>query len=208
MNLSFLTLYSTILLEICSGILFYSFNITTVEQTIPIDATSLRLMLELQNQEGLEKHSMSSSYVKSVMSDEVLGRLQELLLEAVLLGQELPGFDQSVQFPDLSFLLEESIVTLIDENLANSISFEEISIPVRILSQEALLEEGYEKGNVAYLRFQPPEIEDNAVRLTLEAKIYSHDSSQFALGLSGIQVTFQRISGDWQVVNEPILFSN
>ena len=151
---------------------------------------------------------MSGSPLQSIMPDEVLGQLQELLLKAVLLGQKLPGLNQVVQFPDLPFLLQESTVTLIDENLANSVSAEGVLVPVRILSLEALLKEAHAQGNIAYLRFQPLEIEDDTVRLTLEAKICTHDPNQPILGLSGIQVTFQRISGDWQVVNEPVLFSN
>lgn len=208
MNLSLLVLHSAILLGICSGILFYNFDITAVEQATLIDNISLRPMLELQSQENLEESSMSGSPLQSIMPDEVLGQLQELLLKAVLLGQKLPGLNQVVQFPDLPFLLQESTVTLIDENLANSVSAEGVLVPVRILSLEALLKEAHAQGNIAYLRFQPLEIEDDTVRLTLEAKICTHDPNQPILGLSGIQVTFQRISGDWQVVNEPVLFSN
>ena len=208
MDLSLLVLHSAILLGICSGILFYNFNITSVEQTISIDDISLKPMLKLQSQENLEESFMSGSPLQSVVSDEVLGRLQELLLNAILLGQKLPGIDQSVRFPDLPFLLQESTVTLIDENLANSVSAEEVLVPVRILSLEALLEEAHAQGDIAYLRFQPLEIEGDTVRLTLEAKICTHDPNQPVLGLSGIQVTFQKISGDWQVVNEPVLFSN
>ncbi|MGI2908101.1 hypothetical protein [Tolypothrix sp. VBCCA 56010] len=151
---------------------------------------------------------MSVSHLQSTVSDEVLGQLQELVLKAILLGQRLPGIDRSVRFPDLPFVLQKSTVTLIDENLANSVSIAEISVPVRNLSQEALLEEAREQGDIAYLRFQPPGIEDNVVRLTLEAKVCPHDSSQPVLGLSGIQVTFQKVSGNWQVVNEPVLFFN
>ena len=151
---------------------------------------------------------MTEAPLQSVVSDEVLGQLQELLLKAVLLGQKLPGLNQVVQFPDLPFLLQESTVTLIDENLANSVTITKITVSVRILSQEALLEEAHEEGDIAYLRFQPPEMEDNTVRLTLEARICPQNPNQPVLGLSGIQVTFHRILGIWQVVDEPILFSN
>jgi len=208
MNLLLLVLHSAVLLGICSGILFYNFDITAVEQAISIDAISLRPMLELQSQENLEESSMSGSPLQSIMPDEVLGQLQELFLKAVLLGQKLPGLNQVVQFPDLPFLLQESTVNLIDENLANSVSITKITVPVRILSQEALLEEAHEEGDIAYLRFQPPEMEDSTVRLTLEARIFPQNPNQPVLGLSGIQVTFHRILGIWQVVNEPILFSS
>jgi len=208
MNLLLLVLHSAILLGICSRILFCNFNTTAAEQTISIDDISLKPILKLQNQENLEESSMSRFPLQSVVSDEVLGQLQELLLNAILLGQELPGIDQSVRFPDLPFLLRESTVTLIDENLANSVSAEEILVPVRILSLEALLEEAHAQGDIAYLRFQPLEIEGDTVRLTLEAKVCPHDPNQSVLGLSGIQVTFQKVSGNWQVAKEPILFSN
>lgn len=207
MNLLLSIIHSAIVLGICSGILFYNFKIVAVEQDTSIDALFLKPLLKL-HQDNLEENFMSVSHLQSTVSDEVIGQLQELVLKAILLGQRLPGIDRSVRFPDLPFVLQKSTVTLIDENLANSVSIAGISVPVRILSQEALLEEAREQGDIAYLRFQPPGIEDNVVRLTLEAKVCPHDSSQPVLGLSGIQVTFQKISGNWQVVNEPILFSN
>jgi hypothetical protein len=197
-----------IILAICSGTLLYNSRIGAVKQLILIDDISLKPILSLQNQEDLEESYMFRSHLQSIMSDEVLGQLQELLLKAILLGQKLPGLDRSIQFPDLPFLLQESTITLIDENLKNSISFAEVPIPIRILSQQALLEEAHTQGDIAYLRFQPSEIEGDTVRLTLEAKVYPHDPNQSVLGLSGIQVTFQRVSGNWQVFREPILFSS
>lgn len=204
MKLSFFILHSAIVLGICSGILFFNLNIATAEQVIPIDTVSLILL----NSKDLQGGYIASSHSQSIISDEVLGQLQELLLKTVLLEQKLPGFDELVRFPDLSFLLQASPVILVDENLANSISFLEISIPVCILSQETLLEEVARRGNVPYLHFQPAEVEGSKVRLTLESRIRSDDPNQYVLGLSVIQVTFQKISDIWQVVDEPILFSN
>lgn len=150
---------------------------------------------------------MSKVQSKSSPSDEVIRDLQEMLLKAVLLVQRLPGCNQPIIFPDLSFILNQPTIVLINENLAGTVSIEESPKPVCILSQEALLQEASTQGDINYLRFQTPIVEDNAVRLTLEAKIAPRDPEQRTLGLGGIQVKFQEVEGQWEAADEPIFFA-
>ena len=218
MSSLFLALRYAISLGICVGVLFYNPSIVAAKQITPSDDFHLERRLQLQNndskfdlypfEEDWEKISMPKYQLQSIMPDEVLGQLQELLLKAVLLGQQLPGTDQPIRFPDLPFILRQSPVLLIDENVANSISIKEVSTPVRILSQETLLQEARTRGDITYLHFQPLRVEDDIVQLTIEAKICPRNPGQPILGLSGVQVMFQKVSGEWQVVGEPIIFSS
>jgi hypothetical protein len=139
--------------------------------------------------------------------NETLRHLQETLLEAVLLNQRLPGGEQPVLLPDLPWVLRQSTVILIDENLAESISAERLPMPISVLPLEALKEEARTRGDVAYLRFQPAEIQGDTVRLTLQAGIVPEDPNRRALGLSGLQVQFQEGADRWEVTSEPVFFA-
>jgi len=150
---------------------------------------------------------MPEVQLQSLPSDEVLRHLQETLLKAVLLSQRLPGGNQPIMFPDLSFILRQPNVVLVDENLVGPVSIEESPTRVRLLSRETLQQEARTQGDITYLRFQPPVGEGNAVRLTLEAKIAARDPDQRILGLSGIQVKFEEVAGQWEAVDEPIFFA-
>lgn len=149
---------------------------------------------------------MSETQSISAPSEEELRSLQKTLLRAVLLSEPLPGGDQPLIIPDLDLILRQPIVVLSDENLAGSLSIEESPKPIRILSQEDLLQEARLQGDLAYFHFQPPNIDGNAVRLTLEMKIAPRDPSQHTLGLGGVQARFQKIS-QWEVIEEPIFFA-
>jgi hypothetical protein len=143
----------------------------------------------------------------SKLSDEVLGHLQETLLRSVLSREALPGGRRPVEMPDLSFVLRQSTVLLSNENLASSVSLEGLPVPVRVLSQEEIVEEARERGDTAYLRLQPAQEEGDAVRVTLEARIVPQDPGSLALGLSGVQVRFQQADGQWETVDEPRFFA-
>jgi len=144
---------------------------------------------------------------QALPSDEVLRHLQETLLKAVLLSQALPGLNQPIIFPDLSFILRQPIIILVDENLAGRVTIEQPPKPFRIMSRENLLLEARTKGDITYLCFRPPEGEDKSVKLTLEAKIAPRDPAQLTLGLSGIQVKFQEVAGQWEAIEEPTFFA-
>jgi hypothetical protein len=145
--------------------------------------------------------------VGSTLPDEILGHLQETLLRAVLAKESLPGGRQPVELPDLSFVLRQPAVLLSNENLARSVSLEALPVPVRVLSPQDIAEEGSTSGDIAYLRFQPAQEEDDTVRLTLQASIVPRDPGLLALGLSGIQVRFQQIEDQWEIVDEPAFFA-
>jgi hypothetical protein len=145
--------------------------------------------------------------VGSTLPDEILGHLQETLLRAVLAKEPLPGGRQPVELPDLSFVLRQPAVLLSKENLARSVSLEALPVPVRVLSPQDIAEEGSTSGDTAYLRFQPAQEEDDTVRLTLQASIVPRDPGLLALGLSGIQVRFQQIEDQWEIVDEPAFFA-
>jgi hypothetical protein len=143
----------------------------------------------------------------TLSSGEVVRHLQETLLNAVLLSQRLPGGKRQIVFPDLPFILRQPTVVLLEENLAKGISIEDLQKPIRMLSREALVQEARIQGDITYLRFQPVQREGRVVQLTLEAKIAPRDPVQHTLGLSGIQVKFQEVAGQWEVVDEPVFFA-
>jgi hypothetical protein len=137
-------------------------------------------------------------------SKRVLLKLQETLLKAVLLGHPLPGNTQPVRFPDLAFVVRQPAVFLLDSNLSGPILIKESPRAIRILSTEALLQESQKHGEITYLQFQAPEVMDDAVRLTLEARIATRDPNQQKLGLSNIHVKFSKIADEWKVLEEPV----
>ncbi len=140
---------------------------------------------------------------RSLPTTDEVRQLQELLLTAVLSGHPLPGGTQPIQLPDLSFVLNQPRIIVVDENLAGPISIESTPKPVEILSREVVEAPARTLADIAYLRFQPPQLADRTVHLTLEAKIAPRNPGQPALGLSSVQVTFQKDAGQWRVVDEP-----
>ena len=146
--------------------------------------------------------------VGSTPSDEALGQLQQTLLRAVLSRDFLPGGRQPVEMPDLSFVLRQPTVLLSNENLARSLSLEELPVPIRVIPPEGIVEETRASGeDIVYLRFQPSQEEDGVVRLTLESRIVPQDPGVRALGLSGIQANFRRVEGGWEIIDEPRFFA-
>jgi hypothetical protein len=133
-----------------------------------------------------------------------LSQLQEMLLKAVLLGHPLPGHTPPIKFPDLSFIVRQPTIFLLDTNLSGPVLIEESLKPIRILSIKALLQESQKHGDITYLQFQPPEVMDDAVRLTLEARIATRDPNQQKLGLSSIHIKFLKVADEWKVVDEPV----
>jgi hypothetical protein len=142
------------------------------------------------------------------VKEELIGQLQETLLKALLLNQPLPGSTKPIVFPDLSLILRQSTIPLIDENLAKSICVAALAKPVRVLSLDDLLEEARAQGNLAYLRFQPAErLSFDVVRVTLQAGLAPDDPDQHTMGLSGIQVKFQKVADQWRAIDEPVFFA-
>lgn len=140
-------------------------------------------------------------------ANTILLHLQVILLKAVLLGQPLPGQPQPIRFPDLSFITRQPTILLARKNLVGPIYLKELPKPLQTISAEALLRESQTHGNVAYLQFQRPEVMDNTVGLTLEAKIATRDPDQKELGLSSIYVKFLKLADEWKVIDEPVYFA-
>ena len=144
----------------------------------------------------------------SLPPDKILAHLQETLLVAVLSGQSLPGSDNPIRFPDLSFVLQQPKILLLDENLAGSISLKDSPVPVRIISRDDLQKEAHAEGDRAYLHFRPPQGSADSVRLTLEASIATQNPAQRTLGLSSMNVSFQKVGNRWQVGDEPAMLAS
>ena len=145
---------------------------------------------------------------KILLYKDIIGYLQTILIESVLLCHPLPGSDQPVVFPDLSFVTQAQTVLLADENLFMTESFDQLPFTVEILKSEVLrkrVEEQTEE-NVAYLRFRQPEAENNIILLTLEVRILSKRHKK-SMGLSGMNAKFEKINDKWQLVEEPIFFA-
>lgn len=216
MSLTFLALRRTLVLGVGTGCLLYN-TTASAAKLIMSNCSSPQPFISQPQQLKRTSYlstrfegSMSMAGVQSELHlpDEALGQLQGTILRAVFSRQRLPGSQQPIQFPDLSFILRQSTIFLVNENLAESFSFTDSLKPVRILSSEALRREAQLQGDIAYLRFQTPQVENNVVRLTLEAKIASSDTNQQPLGLSGMQVRFQEVACQWKAVEEPIFFAN
>ena len=143
---------------------------------------------------------------QTLPSDEVLGRLQELVLSAALASRSLPGLDRPLRLPDIAFVLRGPAILLSNENLAGSPAPEGLPLPLRILSPEAVQEEARAQGDLAYLRFQPPMVRDDTVSLTLEGRI-APQSAAHPLGLGGVRVVFREDAGEWRAVDEPLSFA-
>jgi hypothetical protein len=142
-----------------------------------------------------------------VADDDVLQRLKEMLLSAVLLRRPLPGSDRPLILPDLDFVLRQPNVILSNENLTGRLSVEGGPKPLQILSPEEVRAKAGSEGDLAYLRFRPPLRKDAVIRITLEASIAARDPERLTLGLSGVQVDFHEVDGEWEVAGEPAFFA-
>jgi phage tail tube protein FII len=150
---------------------------------------------------------MSSEDAKSLPPDEVLHHLQETLLRAALTQQPLPHNERPLNFPDLAFILRHPNIFLSGENLFGAIVVEGLPKPLRILSTEELAQEAVREGDIAYLRFQPPQATgERSISLTLEGRIATQDTQQRVMGLSGVQVKFTEDGGEWKA-DEPVMFA-
>lgn len=148
---------------------------------------------------------MSKRNSKSSPSRKTVAHLQDVLLKAALLNQTLPGSSRPLRLSDLSFILRHPHIYLSDANLAGKISDEGLPKPLRVVSQEELQKLARDEGDVAYLQFRAPEqLDDGAIRLTLEGKLVTQDPGQHPMGLSSIQVKFRKAGDLWESTDEPI----
>jgi hypothetical protein len=142
-----------------------------------------------------------------IIVDPVLGYLQGLILRAALLGEALPGTDQRIHIPDLPIINEHKPVILLDENLEAHISFNSLSILIRVLSKDEVRAQTVLEGDTVYLHFQPPQFQEGTTHLSLQAEIVSSDPSKQRLGLSGMRIGFRKVDDHWDVFDGPIYFA-
>jgi len=140
--------------------------------------------------------------VTTIAPDE-LAALQSRLLEAVISRTPLEAGASPIEFPDLAFVLRQPVVYVLDENLGGSLTVDAPQT-IRVASSEELVAAARDQGDVAYFHLQPADVGDGTVRLTLDAKIATAQA-QPVLGLSTIQVTFEKINGQWRAVSPPTL---
>lgn len=137
-------------------------------------------------------------------SNEVLLKLQESMVKAVLLGQPLPGHDQPIRIPDLEFLTRQEFIYLADSSLASGFDLQGLPKPLKIMPAETLRQEAQQRGDIAYLQFHVNEATDTAVNLRLETRIASSDPQRGELGLSSVQVKFSKQGDEWKAGDAPL----
>ena len=135
-------------------------------------------------------------------SNEVLLKLQQSMVKAVLLGQPLPGHDTPVRLADLEFVMRHQFIYLIDNNLASGFDLQGLPKPLKIVSLETLRRE-QQGEDVTYLQFHVNESSESVVDLRLEARIAASDPQRGELGLSSVQLKFSKQGDEWQVVDAP-----
>jgi hypothetical protein len=143
----------------------------------------------------------------SKLPDREFFYLAEAMLRAIVSDEPLPGRDQQIRFPDLAFVLNQPKVIVVNENLPGFPASLKLSKPIQIVSRQLLEQQAREMGDVTYLQFRPPQVKGDTVQLTLEAKIASADPHRASLGLSSLQVTFKKVGGKWQALNEDRSFA-
>jgi hypothetical protein len=131
-----------------------------------------------------------------------LAELQRLLLGAVLRGDMLPGSNEPLRFPDLSFVLAQPEILLVDENLAGVPELDDPPKPIRVVSADEL-EAEREGDDLVYLHFGPADERDDGVRIALEARIRSGREARPAMGLGGVLARFERVGSGWQLAEPP-----
>ena len=138
----------------------------------------------------------------TAIAPEELATLQSRLLDAVVTRAPLEPAGAPISFPDIDLVLRHTPVYVLDQNLGTGV---DTHAPVRVASNEDVAAAAREVGDVAYLRFQPAEAAEGTVRLTLEARLASAEPGP-ALGLSGVQVTFEKHGERWRA-GPPTLFA-
>jgi hypothetical protein len=147
-----------------------------------------------------------SQVSRSQLDDEV-ARLQTLLLQAVLRHESLPGLGHSIELPDLALVQADGVTRISTENFLGSLPIEGLPAGVRVVSPESLHTEACQHGDVKYLAFDSPERDETEIRLTLKGRIATCGAGTPTLGLSGLQVTFQRVGDHWEVDTPPAAFA-
>jgi hypothetical protein len=144
----------------------------------------------------------------TTLADRVIAHLQQLLLEAVLTGKPLPGADQPIRLPDLTFNLHQQVLIVLADNLAGTLSIESSPKPIHILSRDSFVERARSHGPLTALHFQPTQVEDNDIGLTVEVLLAQRDAKQPVVKLSSAHARFQKNEDHWKAVGGPVLMAD
>lgn len=150
---------------------------------------------------------MQTTRSAAKLTEEALGQMQGAMLQAILTGSPLPGQSRPLDLPDLPQLLNQPAVILSSENLGGPIHLQDPTKPVYILSEEVIQERAQDEGRLLYLQFQPPQSVADGILLTLAIQVAQGQRGLPSLGMSGLQVTFQRKGKGWQATDETAAFA-
>ncbi|HSN77644.1 MAG TPA: hypothetical protein VL334_21430 [Anaerolineae bacterium] len=150
---------------------------------------------------------MQTTRPDTTLPEDVLGQLQGAMLQGILTSSPLPGQSRPLDLPDLPELLNQPAVILSTENLGGPIHLQDPTKPVYILSEEAIQVRAQDEGSFLYLQFQPPQSVAGGVLLTVAIQVAQGERGLPSLGMSGLQVTFQRKGTGWQATDETAAFA-
>ena len=143
----------------------------------------------------------------STVSQDIITRLQSVLLTSVVEEQPLPGQAEPVRFPDLAFITQASKVLVSDEEVSGQLDVSGIDKPAEILPLAEIREEASQSGDRFYIQFRPAREQEGQITIVIEVRMAPTEADLLPLGLGGIQATFvQKPDGRWEVIDLPVLY--
>ena len=136
----------------------------------------------------------------NAISNSGLSKLKEAILDTVFNGRPLPGSTAPVTFPDLPFVFTQPQVYLLDEGPVNPVYIEKLHRPLMVVSNDILKGLAGKTEKLIYLEFSSGKKGKNSIWITLESKVLSGNRP---VGVSSLQLTFQRAGDEWQLLDQP-----
>jgi hypothetical protein len=147
--------------------------------------------------------AVKKSGSRPALSGRDLRQLQQMVLRSALAGEPLPGTGEAIRLPDLQFVTRDGKVLLSDKDLSGRPSVSGAGTPLRIISSSTIAREAKSAGDLAYLRFQPAQVDDDGVSVTLSGEMAA-SSGRRSLGLSSVRLRFRKVDGKWEAVGGPV----
>jgi len=147
--------------------------------------------------------AVKKSGSRPALSGRDLRELQQMVLRSALAGEPLPGTGEAVRLPDLQFVTHDGKVLLSDEDLSGRPSVSGAGTPLRIISSSTIAREAKSAQDLAYLRFQPVQVDEEGVSVTLSGEMAASPGRR-SLGLSSVRVKFRKVDGQWEAVGGPV----
>lgn len=142
----------------------------------------------------------------SIFSGSKLSQLKKSILCATLNNQIFQGSNLKLSFPDITFILTQSNLYLVDNDVTKTINIEKINRPLQIVSFDFIKEMAEKHGKVIYFEFQSSESEKDSIFIALEAKIFSA-TDQRSNKLSSIRLKIQKTDNAWKIIGDPTYLS-